>query len=233
MVDGVHPLDLVIFDCDGVLVESEILANRCEFEALRECGCALEQPEYVELAVGRKAYQIDALLKERFGLELPEGFWNGTARRLDPLLHSELEAVEGVDAAVRALDLDTCVASSSSTARLRLELGVTGLLPLFEGRIYSAEAVPHPKPAPDVYLYAAQAMGRVPRQCLVIEDSLVGVQAGLAAGMQVLAFTGGRHITPAMRQRLGQSGARACFGRMAELPRLVAAYAFQPASTRM
>ncbi len=136
-------------------------------------------------------------------------------------------AVEGVAAAVRALDLDTCVASSSSMARLDLELGVTGLLPLFEGRVYSAEQVPRPKPAPDVYLYAARCMDRTPEQCLVVEDSLPGVQAALAAGMRVLAFAGGRHITPPLGARLHRSGAHGYFERMAELPGLVAAWSGQ------
>jgi HAD superfamily hydrolase (TIGR01509 family) len=219
--------NLVIFDCDGVLVDSEFLCNHCEFEALRECGCTLGRAEYGELAAGRKSHQIDALLRERFGLVLPASFWEETARRLEHLLSTELEAVAGVAAAVQALGLDSCVASSSSRARLRLELGVTGLLPLFDGRIYSAEAVPHPKPAPDVYLYAAQAMGRTPDQCLVIEDSLVGVQAALAAGMRVLAFAGGRHITPATRERLERSGAHGIFGSMAELSGLAAAWTGQ------
>jgi HAD superfamily hydrolase (TIGR01509 family) len=214
----------VIFDCDGVLVESEVLATRCEYEALQAFGCALSQAEYAELAIGRKAWQIDALLRERYGLELPEGFWNGALKRLEQLLRTELVAVEGAAAAVRALDLDTCVASSSSLARLDLELGVTGLLPLFAGRVYSAEQVPQPKPAPDVYLYAARCMGRAPEQCLVIEDSLVGVEAALAAGMRVLAFQGGHHITPAITERLRQSGAHGWFQRMAELPGLVAAW---------
>lgn len=223
----VQPRNLVIFDCDGVLVDSEFLCNRCEFEALQEFGGTFGPAEYGELAAGHKSHQIDALLRERFGLALPAGFWEATARRLEHLLSTELKAIEGVSAAVQALALDSCVASSSSRARLQLELGVTGLLPLFEGRIYSAEAVPHPKPAPDVYRYAARAMGRMPDQCLVIEDSLVGVHAGLAAGMRVLAFTGGRHITPAMRERLGRSGAHGCFGSMAELPGLVAGWAGQ------
>lgn len=224
MVD-VPKRNLVIFDCDGVLVDSEYLCNRCEFEALQEHGCTLGRAEYGELAAGRKSSQIDALLRERFGLELPADFWEDAAKRLEHVLGSELEAVPGVTAAVQALGLDSCVASSSSTARLRLELGVTGLLPLFDGRIYSAEAVPHPKPAPDVYRYAARCMDRTPGQCLVIEDSLVGVQAALAAGMRVLAFAGGRHITPATRERLERSGAHGCFDRMVELPELVASWA--------
>jgi len=224
VVDGPRR-NLVIFDCDGVLVDSEFLCNRCEFEALKGVGCTFGRAEYGELAAGRKSHQIDALLRERFGLELPASFWEETARRLEHLLSTELEAVAGVAAAVQALGLDSCVASSSSTARLRLELGVTGLLPLFDGRVYSAEAVPHPKPAPDVYLYAARAMGRTPDQCLVVEDSLVGVQAALAAGMRVLAFAGGRHITPATRERLEASGAHGSFDRMAELPGLVAGWA--------
>jgi HAD superfamily hydrolase (TIGR01509 family) len=209
---------MVIFDCDGVLVESEILANHSEYLALRELGLELGETEYVELAVGHKSHQIDALLREHHGFQVPKGFWRAAAERLEHLIRSDLVAVEGAADAVRALEQDTCVASSSTTARLRLELGVTGLLPLFDGRIFSAEAVPHPKPAPDVYLYAAREMGRRPEQCLVIEDSLPGVKAGLAAGMRVLAFTGGRHVTPAMAGRLRQSGAHGWFGSMAELP---------------
>ena len=216
---------MVIFDCDGVLVESEVLANHSEYEALRELGLGLGETEYVELAVGHKAHQIDALLRERHGFQVPKGFWRAAAERLERLIRSDLVAVAGVAEAVAALDQDTCVASSSSTVRLRLELGVTGLLPLFDGRIFSAEAVPHPKPAPDVYLYAAREMGRRPEQCLVVEDSLPGVQAGLAAGMRVLAFTGGRHVTPAMAGRLRNSGAHGSFGHMEELPGLVTQWA--------
>jgi HAD superfamily hydrolase (TIGR01509 family) len=214
-------VQLVIFDCDGVLVESEALAFQCELEGLRELGHTLDSQVYQDLSLGRRAEKVTQLLWEQHQIVLPADFWVLQAERLRQMMQQELVAVEGVVETVKGLSLPTCIASSSDMAHLKSMLGQVGLWSHFEGRVFSTQMVQHPKPAPDVYLHAAAVMGAEPSECLVIEDSPVGIQAGLAAGMTVLAFGGGRHITPNLKERIKSSGAHGYFERMQELPGLI------------
>lgn len=184
-------VELVIFDCDGVLIDSERLALRVDIEMLHELGWPLGEGEVIERFVGRSDRDTRAAIEAHLGRALPTE-WDA---RLNVLYReafaAELTAVPGVVGALDQISLPTCVASSGTHEHLRFTLGLTGLYARFEGRIFSAEDVGRGKPAPDVFLHAAAQMGVAPERCLVVEDSHSGVQAARAAGMRVLAFAGG------------------------------------------
>jgi HAD superfamily hydrolase (TIGR01509 family) len=185
----VSRFDLIIFDCDGVLVDSERLAIRTEAEILSRLGWSLTEEEIVERFVGQSAAHMHGEIERHLGRSID---WEAEFElRYQEVFTRELVPVPGV---VEALDLiagATCVASSGSHQRMKFTLGITGLFDRFAGRIYSADEVERGKPAPDIFLHAAAEMGVPPGRCAVIEDSVSGVTAGLAAGMAVFAFSGG------------------------------------------
>jgi HAD superfamily hydrolase (TIGR01509 family) len=203
--------DLVIFDCDGVLVDSERLAVRTEAGILAALGWPLTEAEIVERFVGRSATYMHREIERHLGRSVD---WEAEfePRYLD-VFERELAPVPGVVEALDHITVPTCVASSGSQARMRLTLGITGLLDRFEGRIFSADEVGHGKPAPDIFLHAAARMGVPPGRCAVVEDSVSGVLAGLAARMAVFAFAGG--VTS--ESQLSLDGA-VIFGDMRALP---------------
>ena len=186
-------VDLVIFDCDGVLVDSERLAVRIEARLLTELGWCLTEDEVLERFVGRTDAYMLAKIENALGREVPE--WH--ERYEQELRHAflqELTTVGGVEAALDALDVSSCVASSGTHDKLRLTLGLTGLYQRFEGRIFSASEVANGKPAPDLFLHAAARCGTPPARCVVVEDSKSGVEAARAAGMRCIGYSGG--LTP-------------------------------------
>ena len=184
------PPTLVIFDCDGVLVDSELPANRTFRLMLAEQGLDLSLAETVGLLKGLSLPACAVLLRERFDLALPDDFFDRLQRRTYQAFRDELSAVPGIKDAVEGLALPFCVASSGAIEKMHFTLGLTGLLDLFRDRMYSAEQVARGKPFPDLFLHAAQQMGHSPDTCVVIEDSLPGVKAAQAAGMSVLGFAG-------------------------------------------
>jgi HAD superfamily hydrolase (TIGR01509 family) len=216
-------VDLLIFDCDGVLIESELVSTRVTVEALAELGYAIAEAEAARLFVGRSYRSIQALVEADWGQSLPAGFVDAVEQRTLAVLERELQPVAGVAGALAALAKARCVASSSSLAWIRRCLALTGLLAAFEPHLFSASMVARGKPAPDLFLHAAQAMGVAPARCLVIEDSEAGVQAGVAAGMTVLGFVGGGHVgNPAAHgARLLALGAAGLLEDMARLPALL------------
>ena len=210
------PPGLVIFDCDGVLVDSEPIANRVFAQMLAGQGLVLSDTQMFELFVGRTMAHCMALAAERLGRPLPEGFEAEHDRRLFDALAVELQAVPGVTQVLDGLVAPFCVASNGDPDKLRFSLAQVGLLPRFEGRLFSAAEVARGKPAPDLFLHAARRMGAEPASCVVVEDSPAGVAAGAAAGMRVLGFAAS---TPAARLR--EAGAQHIFSRMDELPALL------------
>ena len=185
---------LVIFDCDGVLVDSERLAVRVEAQLLATLGWPIGEHEILERFVGRSDAHLLAGIEAALGREVPE--WPALYRRaLVEAFHAELVPVDGVAAPLDALALPTCVASSGTMEKVRLTLGLTGLLDRFDGRIFSATEVAAGKPAPDLFLHAADRMGVPPAACVVVEDSVAGVEAARRAGMRCLGYAGG--LTPA------------------------------------
>jgi HAD superfamily hydrolase (TIGR01509 family) len=210
--------DLVIFDCDGVLVDSERLSIRLDAELLAQLGWPLDEQEIVDRWVGRTEAAMRAEIEEHLGRDVgPE--WDVFAERYVRAFAEELEPVDGVAAAVDAIQatgVATCVASSGGIDKIRRNLGKTGLLDRFDGRLFSGDDVEHGKPAPDLFLHAAAVMGAPPTRTAVIEDSVHGVAAGLAAGMAVFAYTSG--VTRA--ERLARQGVT-LFDDMRDLPRLL------------
>ena len=205
---------LVIFDCDGVLVDSELVSNRVLVEAFTAIGLPMDVDESMHHFLGRNRRHLETRGAELLGRPLPPGFYDDYAAARDAAFERELAAVPGVRDAVDALHaagVETCVASSGSHEKMRLTLGMTGLWDRFDGRIFSAYDVAHGKPAPDLFLHAAATMGHAPADCTVVEDAPAGVEAALAAGMRVLAYAGS--TDPA-----ALSGAHAIFGAMRELP---------------
>ncbi|MBX3118924.1 MAG: HAD family hydrolase [Fimbriimonadaceae bacterium] len=207
---------LVIFDCDGVLVDSEPIANRVFAELIRENGWPITLEETIQRFVGRSLPSCITEIEAHLGRQLPAEFGEQYHDRVCQAFVTELRAVHGVREAILSLDCSFCVASSSGHVKLRHTLNTVGLLPLFEGRIFSSEDVVHGKPAPDLFLYAAQRMGFEPESCVVVEDSEAGVQAGIAAGMRVLAYRG--YADPMRLSALGATP----FDDMGELAQLLA-----------
>jgi HAD superfamily hydrolase (TIGR01509 family) len=212
--------NLVIFDCDGVLVDSEGIACRADAACLAEIGIAITAEEVMERYVGISATAMFADLEVRYG-RLPPDFPERLRARVAATFDAELAAIPGIETALAGLASRRCVASSSTPERLRHSLGLVGLLPYFEPYIFSAVQVKRGKPAPDLFLFAATQMDVPPEKCLVIEDSEAGVRAALAAGMCVLGFTGGSYCGPGHGSRLREAGAAAIFNDMRDLQELI------------
>ena len=184
-------VELVIFDCDGVLIDSERLAIKIDVLVLRELGWPLTEAEVIERFVGRSDRDTRAAIEAHLGHRLPDGWGDEVEQRYRQEFAARLAPVEGVIEALGRIALPSCVASSATHDHLRYTLGLTGLYERFAGRIFSAEDVARGKPAPDLFLHAAAEMGAEPGSCVVVEDSRPGVEAARAAGMRVLAFAGG------------------------------------------
>ncbi|WGD49577.1 HAD family hydrolase [Bradyrhizobium sp. CB1650] len=208
--------DLIIFDCDGVLVDSELLSCRCLSEVLAEFGIGLSAEQALELFLGRSTKAIEQHYRD-LGQGVPEGFLLRLKSHVLKTFAASLAPVPGVSAVVSELTVPFCVASSSDIDRVSLSLDVTGLRPHFGDRLYTAQMVKHGKPAPDLFLHAAARMEACPARTLVIEDSVSGVQAARAAGMTVWGFVGGSHYRGRDgRAILSSAGADRVFSRMTD-----------------
>ena len=186
---------LVIFDCDGVLVDTERITVRTEAFILTRLGWPMTEDEVVERFVGRSAAHMHAEVEGRLGRRVDWQVEFEAPTRA--ALERDLVPVDGIVEVLDAISLPTCVASSGSHDKMAFTLGRTGLWDRFAGRIFSADEVAHGKPAPDIFLYAADRMATEPDRCVVVEDSASGVTAARAAGMGVVAYAGG--VTPAHR----------------------------------
>ena len=192
------PTELVIFDCDGVLVDSEPLAREIIGEMLAELGWSLTPDEIVEKFVGRSVRSNTATIEAHLGRPLPVGWLDELLTRVWAAHDAHLGPVDGIGealAGIDALGLTTCVATSGSHDKTEHSLRHVGLYEYFAGRVFSASEVPHGKPAPDLFLHAAATIGVAPAACVVIEDSQYGAQAARAAGMRCIGYSGG--LTPA------------------------------------
>jgi HAD superfamily hydrolase (TIGR01509 family) len=215
-------LELIIFDCDGVLVDSEIIAHQLLAQMMTDLGHPMSTAEAIEKFAGRSLADILPLLEATLGRSIPDHLGQRYGDLLLERLRRDLKPLPGVKTAIAALQYRRCVASSSSLDRIRLSLDVTGLTPLFGSNIFSATEVAHGKPAPDLYLFAAEMMAVSPERCVVIEDAALGAIAGRAAGMKVIGFTGATHATKDAERHLAAAGACAVISSMAELPDAVA-----------
>jgi HAD superfamily hydrolase (TIGR01509 family) len=183
--------ELVIFDCDGVLVDSERLAIKIDVKVLSKLGWEMSEAEVIDRFVGVSDSHFKRAIEAQIGRQLPDD-WEDEFRPLyRAAFAQELTAVDGVVDALDQITIRKCVASSGTHEKMRYTLGLTGLYDRFDGHIFSATEVPNGKPAPDLFLYAAERMGVPPADCVVVEDSVMGVKAARAAGMRVFAYGGG------------------------------------------
>jgi len=211
------PISLVIFDCDGVLVDTERIAVRIDVIVLTELGWPMTEAEVVERFMGRSDEEMTAEIEAHLGRRLPAS-WEEPFRHLyRQAFEAELEPVAGVVEALDAIAIPTCVASSGTHEKIRFTLGLTGLYERFAGRIFSVSDVARGKPAPDLFLHAAGRMGVPPAQCAVVEDSRYGVEAARAAGMRAFGYAGGLAPKGAL-----DGPQTIVFEDMRELPRLLA-----------
>jgi len=210
--------ELLIFDCDGVLIDSEILVCTAVSEELTRLGYPITPQDVVLRFAGRPEREILAEVQQDWGQPVPEAYFIAMKQRVTLAFQSELQAIAGVAEMLTQVQLPKCVASSSAPAKLEQGLRHVRLHEFFAPNIISAQSVAHGKPAPDVFIFAAGRMNTAVHHCLVIEDSEPGVRAARAAGMRVFGFTGGSHCAPDHAARLHAAGAECVLGHMRELP---------------
>lgn len=191
---GPPMIDLVIFDCDGVLIDSEVISARMLIAELQIHGVSVSMEFVSRHFLGRSYPVVLKEIRDRYGVTLPEQFEADYRARLLSAFRSSLKIMPAVTGVIDALRRPYCVATSSSPERVTQSLALVGLTDRFGASVFTASRVEKGKPAPDLFLFSASQMGAEPARCLVIEDSLNGVRAGLAAGMQVWRFTGGSHL---------------------------------------
>ncbi len=215
--------ELVIFDCDGVLVDSEALSLSALLGMIRTAGGSIGEDAAYEHFLGKSMKSVREILARDFGLVVTDAHLTDMRVELMRRFREELRPVPGVSEMLPRLGLPYCVASSGTLDRIRYALDVTGLLGLFEPHLFSAAMVARGKPAPDLFLLAAERMGAAPNACLVVEDSPAGVAAARAAGLTVFALTGGAPAgNPALKARLASIKPDFIFADMLQLPDLIA-----------
>lgn len=213
---------LVIFDCDGVLVDSEPLSVSVLIQAMHHVGVDMSEEDIYSRFLGKSLATLVDTLETEFDVFIDQDFLDRIRNDLYDRFRRELKPIDGVAETLDALPIRRCVASSSQMERIRLSLGVTGLLPRLEPNIFSASMVKRGKPAPDLFLYAAKQMQVAPQDCIVVEDSPAGITAARAAGMTVFAFTGGSHAhSPSYRAELERLSPEVVFDAMSDLIHLV------------
>lgn len=185
---------LFIFDCDGVLIDSEVISARQLIAELKGYGVDMDMAFVSRHFLGRSYPVVLQEVRDRWGVQLPDRFEADYRARLLAAFERDLTVMPGIRDTLRDLAIPYCLATSSSPERMRKSLEITGLSASFSGRAFTASEVARGKPAPDLFLHAAVRMGADPAACVVLEDSLNGVRAGLAAGMRVWRFTGGSHL---------------------------------------
>jgi len=215
-------IDLVIFDCDGVLVDSEAISCRAHAEVLSRHGYPITQERVFDRFLGRSTRQANSEVEAELGRALPDDFHVQLQDEQFRSFEADLQAVPHIHSALDAITQAICVASSGSQQRMRLTLGRTHLYGRFAPNIFSSSQVINGKPAPDLFLFAAGQMNVAPERCIVIEDSVAGIAGAVAAGMTVLGFHGGSHCRHGHGDSLRAVGAAETFDDMRRLPDLIA-----------
>jgi len=220
-------LDLIIFDCDGVLVDSEIVAARVEAELLRKAGHEISAEELAERYAGLTFRDILLTIEREAQILFQASLIETAETKIDERLRKEVKAIDGAAQAVASIPYKKCICSNSSTTRIESMLTRARLLPLFEGVIFSSADTPtaKPKPAPDVFLFAAEKMEASPQKTIVIEDSVHGIAGARAAGMRVIGFTGASHTHSRHADMLMEAGAETTISRMSDLKPTIEAMA--------
>ena len=194
----------IIFDCDGVLIDSEILANRVEAETKNELGFPITLEEQIKKFVGMGISHPDMQAELK---RLPSHYLDAVDQKMKQVYKNELQAIAGTVSALESLNIPKCVASSSEPEWLDFKLSLTDLKKYFSNSIFHGKLVSKCKPEPDLFLFVLKQLGWTASDCLVVEDSVYGVQAGRAAGLSVCGFLGGAHVRPGHSDRLLEAGA--------------------------
>jgi HAD superfamily hydrolase (TIGR01509 family) len=215
------PVDLIIFDCDGVLVDSEVISCRAHADVLSRHGYRITADEVLTRFLGVSDREARLAVEREIGRKLPDDLEEQMKATALKLYAGELQAIAHVAAAIAAIDLPKCVASSGTPEKIRHGLTCAGLYDALAPHLFSATQVKRGKPAPDLFLFAADRMNTPPERCLVVEDSIPGVTGARAAGMTVLGFHGGSHCPPGHDAMLRAAGADLTFDDMRQLPELV------------
>jgi HAD superfamily hydrolase (TIGR01509 family) len=213
--------EAILFDCDGVLVDSETITNQVICDTLNAYGAKVDIEQTMAAFLGRSLRESADVVAMLTGKTPPESFFTDFLRARDAALAARVEAVPGIAAVVAALQTlgkPFAVASGADVHKMGITLGRSQLLQAFQGRMFGSDHVAHSKPAPDVYLFAAKALGVDSSRCAVVEDSPTGVRAGVAAGATVFAYSGAVHGDA---NALLEAGATAVFNDMAALPHLL------------
>jgi HAD superfamily hydrolase (TIGR01509 family) len=214
-------MTLLIFDCDGVLVDSEMIAHAAMAELMSALSRPMTTQEALGIFAGRRLRDALAAAEALLSAPIPHDVGVAAGQRLLERFRRELKPVEGVRQAIEALPYARCVASSSTPERLRVSLDVTGLAPLFGDNVFSADQVANGKPAADLFLFAARSLDAPPADCIVIEDSALGITAARAAGMGAIGFAGAGHADAQLAAQLAAAGADTVVRAMADLPAAV------------
>jgi HAD superfamily hydrolase (TIGR01509 family) len=219
--------DLILFDCDGVLVDSEVIAADVESSLLTEAGYPISPEEMGERFAGMTWHNILLAVEKEANIPLSASLLDKSEKLLDARLAADVEMIEGVKEALAKMTTQRCICSNSSSARLDMMLTKVGLKAYFAPHIYSAKdlGLDRVKPKPDVFLHGAKQFGVSPSRCIVVEDSTHGVTAARAAGMRVIGFTGASHSYPSHADKLTDAGAETVISRMRDLPATIAAMA--------
>jgi HAD superfamily hydrolase (TIGR01509 family) len=220
---------LLIFDCDGVLIDSEIIACRVDAEALTAIGIAMTTEEVIRQYAGISQKDMRAMIEAKHGISLPPDFEVEAERRAHKMMAAELRAMPGMKGVIASIAGPYCIASSSTYEKLRHTLGLTGIYDLFVPNIFSSSEVARGKPAPDLFLFASRRMDAEASACVVVEDSVAGVSAARAAGMRAIGFVGGAHCLTGHAERLKQAGAETVVDRLDDLRAVIPEY-FRPAA---
>ena len=221
MKNSRRSIDLVIFDCDGVLVDSEVISCRAHAETLTRHGYPITPNQVLHRFLGVSDREARLMVETELGRRLPDDFEAEVKQQTLAFYTEDLKAIAHVGEAIAAIDLPKCVASSGTPEKIHHGLSSAGLYERLAPHIFSALQVEHGKPAPDLFLFAAGQMKAAPGRCIVIEDSVPGITAARAAGMRVLGFHGGSHCTREHAARLRAAGAHHTFDDMRQLPGLI------------
>jgi HAD superfamily hydrolase (TIGR01509 family) len=215
------PVDLIIFDCDGVLVDSEVISCRAHAALLTRHGYAITPEEVLNRFLGVSDREARQIVETETGRKLPDDFEAQVKQETLRFYADDLKAIAHVGDAIASIDLPKCVASSGTPEKIRHGLTCAGLYTSLAPHIFSALQVKRGKPAPDLFLFAAEQMRTAPGRCIVIEDSVPGITGARAAGMTVLGFHGGSHCPAGHAEALRAAGAHGTFDDMRQLPALI------------
>jgi HAD superfamily hydrolase (TIGR01509 family) len=215
-------VDLIIFDCDGVLVDSEVISCRAHADVLSRHGYPITSEQVLKRFLGVSEREARLMVESEIGRKFPDDFESQIHAATLKFYAEDLHAIANVGEAIAAIDLPKCVASSGTPEKIGHGLTCAGLYDQLAPHIFSASQVKRGKPAPDLFLFAAEQMQASPARCLVIEDSVPGITGARAAGMTVLGFHGGSHCQPGYAGTLRAAGAAVTFDDMRQLPGLIA-----------